>query len=357
LRIGYPNEFWLTISAKVQGIFKEELTPMIGAGWTTGVARAAGGTRNFKLWMPTRLEKNHPSSLVLMLHGCTHDADDMAEISGINEVAERSGFIVVYPEQSRLANLMKCWNWFHPKHQARDAGEPSILAAVVAQVCTTHNVDRDRVYVAGVSAGAAMASILAATYPDLFAAVAVFAGAEFKAATSVSEGLAAMEKGGPDPVRQGQLAFEAMREGLACKQRRRMPAIVFHGAADARVNPINAEQTIAQWNTTNARLAAEHLEKGLALIEKVFPGQVPSGYAYQRHIYVEADGRLLMEKWIVQGLGHAWSGSPKPSKYGDPKGPNASAEIWRFFCEAGTKVAASLMSPNLSEPGPSVGSA
>jgi poly(hydroxyalkanoate) depolymerase family esterase len=325
---------------------------MAGARWITGVARAAGGTRNFKLWVPASLEKSQSQALVLALHGCTQDAEEMAEISGMNEVAEANRFLVVYPEQSRLANLMKCWNWFHPKHQVRDAGEPSILAAVVGQVCSTHNVDRDRVYVIGVSAGGAMASILAAAYPDLFAAVAVFAGAEFKAATSVSEGLAAMEKGGPDPLRQGQLAFEAMRDGLACRQRRRMPVIVFHGTADTRVNPISADQTIAQWGKTNSYLAAVHSESEFTLSERVFSGEVPGGYAYQRHAYLEADARLLMEKWIVQGLGHAWSGSPKPSKYGDPKGPNASAEIWRFFSEAGTNAPASLMSPDLSHPEP-----
>jgi len=313
-----------------------------------GTARAAGGSRNFKLWVPPTLErpleKGRAWPLVMVLHGCTHDAEDMAEISGMNKVAEANRFLVVYPEQTRLANLLKCWNWFHPKHQARDAGEPSILAAIVEQVCSTHNVDPDRVYVVGVSAGGAMASILAATYPDLFTAVAVFAGAEFKAATSVSEALAAMKRGGPDPVRQGQLAFEAMRGGLTRKKRRRMPAIVFHGSADPRVSRVNADQAIAQWSKTNACLAAEAAESGFVLTEKVVEGKVADGYAYQKHSYVEADARLLMEKWLVQGLGHAWSGSPKPSKYGDPKGPNASAEIWRFFSEAGSNATASLPS-------------
>jgi len=280
----------------------------------------------------------------MLLHGCTHDAQDMAEISGMNEVAEVNRFLVLYPEQSRRANLMKCWNWFEPKHQARDTGEPSILAAIVEQISATHTVNRDRVYVVGASAGGAMASILAATYPDLFAAVGVLAGAEFKAATSIFEGLAAMKRGGPDPIRQGQLAFEAMRHGLAHKRRRRMPAIVFHGTADSKVSPLHADQVIAQWTQTNERLAAENSEKGFALTEKVTTGQIPEGYAYQKHIYVEADGRPLMEKWLVQGLGHAWSGSPRPSKYGDPKGPNASQAIWRFFCEAGSNPPASLSS-------------
>jgi poly(hydroxyalkanoate) depolymerase family esterase len=318
---------------------------MAELGWITGTARAIGGSRNFRLWIPGTLEKGHASPLVMMLHGCTHDAEDMAEISGMNEVAEANRFLVVYPEQSRLTSLLRCWNWFDPKHQARDAGEPSILAEVVDQVRATHNVDPDRVYVVGVSAGGAMASILAATYPDVFAAIAVFAGAEFKAARSVPEALAAMKRGGPDPARQGQLAFEAMGSGLGRKKRRRMPVIVFHGTADTSVSLVNAEQVIAQWSKTNACLAAEQAESGFAVTEKVIGGEVPNGYAYRTHVYEEADARLLMVKWLVQGLGHAWSGSRKRSKYGDPKGPNASAEIWRFFCEAGSNRAGSLSSP------------
>jgi len=317
---------------------------MAEQGWIAGIARGTGGARNFKLWVPETLEKGRPSPLVMVLHGCTHDAKDMAEISGMNEVAKANKFLVAYPEQSRLANLMKCWNWFKPNHQTRGAGEPSILAAVVDQICSSHNVDRDRVYVVGVSAGGAMASILAATYPDLFEAVAVFAGAEFKAATGISEGLAAMKRGGPDPDRQGQLAFEMMREGLSRKQKRRMPVIVFHGTADTQVSIVNADQTVAQWSKTNACLAAEHPSRAFALAESVSYNEVPDGYAYRKHIYVEAGGCLLMEKWIVEGLGHAWSGSPKPSEYGDPKGPNASAEIWRFFCEAGSNSTTSLSS-------------
>jgi poly(hydroxyalkanoate) depolymerase family esterase len=281
----------------------------------------------------------------MMLHGCTHDAVDMADISGMNQIAEANRFLVVYPEQSRLANLMKCWNWFHPKHQRRGAGEPSILAAVIDAVRSAHNVDADRIYVAGVSAGGAMASILAATYPDLFAAVAVFAGAEFKAATSARAGLAVMKQGGPDPISHGELAFEAMREGMARKKRRRMPVIVFHGTADSRVNPLNAEQTIEQWRKTNACLAAGRSEVEFTLTEKVIGGKIPGGYSYRQHIYSESDGRVLIEKWLVDGLGHAWSGSPKASKYGDPNGPNASAEIWRFFAESGSNSTTSSVSP------------
>jgi poly(hydroxyalkanoate) depolymerase family esterase len=324
---------------------------MADRGWTAESARASGGSRNFKLWVPATLDKGRAAPLVLLLHGCKHNAAETAEISGMNEIADANGFLVAYPEQSRRANLLKCWNWFDPKHQTRDAGEPSILAAVVDQVCSTHNVDPDRVYVAGVSAGGAMACILAATYPDIFAAVAILAGAEFKAAISMSEGLAAMKRGGPDPVRQGQLAFEAMRTGLRRKDKRHMPVIVFHGTADTRVSPVNADQTIAQWSKTNACLAAEQAQSGFALTENIIRGEVPGGYGYQKHSYVEADARLLLEKWLVDGLGHAWPGSPKPSKYADPKGPNASAEIWRFFCEASHSMASFSPGPSHAKSG------
>ena len=314
---------------------------MVKQGWITGSVRAAGGSRDYKLWVPPILNAGKPCPLLVLLHGCTHDAADMAEISGMNELAEAKQFMVVYPEQSFFANLLKCWNWFDPKHQLRDSGEPSILASIVEQVCSSHNVDRDRVYVVGVSAGGAMAVIAGATYPDLFAGIAVCAGAEFKAATSVSGGFAVMKQGGPDPVVQGQAAFDSMRHGLTRKRKRRMPVIVFHGTADDRVNPVNAEQIIVQWSNTNASLAAEHGDNGFALSEKVIADQVPDGYAYRRHLYTDQSGALLMEKWMVEGLAHAWSGSPQLHKHGDPRGPKASAEIWRFFCEVDSSKAGS----------------
>lgn len=303
-------------------------------GWVKGSARAAGGLRDYQLWVPPGLAKGKPAPLLMLLHGCTHGAEEMAEISGMNEVANRHHFLVVYPEQSRLANLLKCWNWFDPKHQSRDAGEPSILAEIVRQVCAFCSVDSERIYAAGVSAGGAMAVIAGATYPDLFAALGVAAGAEFQAAQGVSEGLVVMRQGGPDPIQQGKIAFAAMKPGLARRPRKRLPVIVFHGTEDASVNPINADQISSQWGETNACLASEGGEAGFAISEKIIAGTMPQGHRYDRHIYADQKGRLLMEKWIVKGLGHAWSGTAKQHKYCDPKGPSASEEIWRFFCEA-----------------------
>src|ERR1700722_17196105 len=143
----------------------------------------------------------------------------------------RTGRIsVVYPEPPTEANPLRCWNWFDPNHQARESGEPSILAAVIEQVVSSHNVDPDRVYVAGLSAGAAMAVVMGATYPDLFMAIGVVAGLEFAAATTAAAGLGAITRGGPEPNHQGLLAFQVMRGGLREKPKRRMPVIVFQGA-------------------------------------------------------------------------------------------------------------------------------
>lgn len=313
--------------------------------WTTGRAGGAGGSRNYKLWVPLNLKKGEFSPLLMLLHGCTLGPEEMAAISGMNDIADAQRFLVVYPEQTRVANLMKCWNWFLPKHQSRDSGEPSILAAIVEQVCSTHHVDADRIYVAGVSAGGAMAVIATATYPDIFAGLAVVAGGEFKAATTVASGFSIMQHGGPDPVQQGQAAFEAMKSGLQRTKRRRMPAIVFHGSADTRVNPVNGEQVLSQWSKTNELLAADHGKTGFSLSEKVVPGQVPNGYAYRKHTYTDHTGKLLMEKWLVEGMAHAWPGGPQGHQHGDPKGPNASAEIWRFFCESRVNSADSQSAP------------
>jgi poly(hydroxyalkanoate) depolymerase family esterase len=300
--------------------------------WQAGMAQSSSGSRKYKMWVPVTYDAQRPSALILMLHGCTQTAEDFAALSGMNQIADRETFLAVYPEQSRRANFLKCWNWFDPHHQARDAGEPSILAEVVAQVQSTHNIDSERIYVAGASAGGAMAVVLGVTYPDLFAAIGVTAGVEFQGATSRSSGFALMRRGGPDPNQQGLRAFEAMAVGLKQKPRLRIPLIAFHGGEDSHLNPVNADQLIAQWAKTNQCLAeAGGVNDPAGLSEEVVEDSIPGGRSFTRHRYRDAAG-LLMEKWIIHGMGHAWSGGPAGVRHADPKGPNTSEEIWRFFC-------------------------
>jgi len=302
--------------------------------WVEGSAASASGSRKYRLWVPATYDAQLPCPLVMMLHGCQQSPDDLVAFSGMNAVANRNNVLVLYPEQPTEANPMRCWNWFDPQHQSRGAGEPSILAAVIDKVRSSHNVDPNRVYVAGLSAGAAMAVVLGTTYPDLFTAIGVIAGLQFGAGTSPASGHSAMRRGGPDPLQQGLLAFQAMNAGLVSNPKRRMPLIAFQGTDDPYVHPINIDQLITQWGETNACLGgARQNESVLDRDGKLTKGKVSGGYSFHKYTYEDAAGRLLMEKWMVEGLGHAWPGSPAAGPFADPKGPNASAEMWRFFCD------------------------
>jgi len=305
--------------------------------WIKGSASNAAGSRNYQLWVPSGYDKRVPTPLVMMLHGCKQKPEDLAAISGMNLVADRNKFLVVYPEQTKEANPLQCWNWFDPKHQESDSGEPALLAAIVHQVYSSHNVDGKRVYVAGISAGGAMAVVMGATYPDVFSAIGVSSGLAFKAGTDVQSGLAAMKQGAPNPKQLVLEPFESMRRtwgGLPHRDKRRMPIIVFHGDADPYVNPINADQIILQWAQTNDLLYGDKEDESVkAQPAKSVDGLVAEGRGYTRSIYIDRAGKVIMEKWIVKGMGHAWSGSPTAGPFADPKGPNASEEMWRFFVE------------------------
>lgn len=299
--------------------------------WTTGSVKNAAGSLEYKLWIPDGYVTSKNAALVLMLHGCMQKPEDLAAISGMNVLADTNNFLVAYPQQTAAANPLNCWNWFDPKHQERDVGEPSLIAAVVQQVETSYSVDAARVYVVGISAGGAMAVLLAATYPELFNGVAVVAGTEYKAATTVQGGLAAMKQGGPDPKQQGQLAFEAIQRTPGATKKK-LPLIAFQGAKDPYVNPINTEQLIAQWAKTNDYLDDGKSNESVSLQSvKESKGSVAGGYGYTKYSYYDHAKHLLMEKWLVDDLGHAWPGSPITNRFADPKGPNATAELWRFF--------------------------
>ncbi len=309
--------------------------------WAQNSVINAAGSRTYRLWIPDGYNTKTPVPLVLMLHGCTQTPDDFASGTRMNAVADKHHFLVVYPEQPASANPYKCWNWFDPAHQSRGVGEPSLLAAVVDNVRSTHKVDKLRIYVAGVSAGGAMATIMAAAYPEMFAAIAVCAGIEYKAALNVAGALAAQKSGGPDPDTQGLQAYQAMtaasvkteQRALASRTHRRpIRVIVFHGTLDTVVRPINGDQTIAQWARTNDLLDDARDNNTVdATADSIAPGSVPNGYHFTRYVYNDATGKPLLEKWIVQDIGHAWSGGSTDGSYTAPKGPNASEEIWRFF--------------------------
>ncbi len=274
----------------------------------------AAGTRRYKLYIPASYA-GQPTPLIVMLHGCTQDPEDFAAGTRMNEWAEKHGLLVVYPAQSANANGAKCWNWFDPAHQVTDRGEPSLIAGLTREVGSMYAVDMRRIFVAGLSAGAAMAVVLGATYPDLFAGVGAHSGLPYGAANDLPSALGAMRgNGGP---RNGS------RNPLP-ETNRTPPTIVFHGDRDATVNCANAT-AIASGALTVASGFGTPLNK--AVQER----QSANGGQYTTTIYRDAMMRPHIEVWILHGAGHAWSGGSSEGSYTDVRGPDASAEMLRFF--------------------------
>lgn len=286
--------------------------------WLEGRFAHRHRTLDYRLFVPAR-GAGRPRALLLMLHGCTQNPDDFAAGTRMNRLASEHGVLVLYPTQTEQAHPARCWNWFLPQHQQRERGEPALLAALVQSVMDMHAADPARVYVAGLSAGGAMAAVLAHTHPDLFAAIGVHSGLPCGVASDLVSALSAMQ-GGPG--------------GAGTALGPAMPAIVFDGDADDRVNPRNGVALVA------AAIAAQPQPPGEAREAR---GEVPHGRAYTRHTYGDARGRIAVEHWVVHGAGHAWSGGSADGSYTDPAGPDASAQMLRFFLSTSRKGRAGLL--------------
>ncbi|OUL98140.1 extracellular catalytic domain type 1 short-chain-length polyhydroxyalkanoate depolymerase [Variovorax sp. JS1663] len=259
---------------------------------------------DYKLFVPGRGARGR-RPLLLMLHGCTQDPEDFAAGTRMNRLAAELGMLVLYPTQTARQNAARCWNWFLPQNQQRGRGEPALLAALTQAMVAEHGADPARVYVAGLSAGGAMADILGRTHPELFAAVGVHSGVPRGAARDLFTGIAVLKNGpGAHHAAAGPMP----------------PAIVFHGDADDTVHPRNGEQLVADAQAGGGLRPAHETR-----------GHSKDGRAFTRRTHADAHGRVVVEHWVLHGGGHAWSGGSAEGSFADPRGPDASAEMLRFF--------------------------
>lgn len=296
---------------------KPTISPPVPAGarFERKTFSCAAGARDYKVYVPATAHRGK-RPLLVMLHGCTQNPDDFALGTGMNILAEEHGFIAAYPGQTAAANSSVCWNWFNLKDQTRGEGEPAIIAGITQAMISDYEIDPRRVYVAGLSAGGAMALVMALSYPELYAAAGVHSGLPYGLARDLPSAFAAM-RGQPMPMRMG-----------SGKTRKKHPqpdvrTIVFHGESDHTVSPSNGELIVAQ-----ARASLRHSTQELQMGRS-------GNRAYRRTVIKDERGTIHLEYWAITGLAHAWSGGRPEGSYTDPLGPDASREMLRFFLSDG----------------------
>lgn len=307
-----------------QDMQERETGVPVGAKFIEGSVTNHAGTRSYKLYVPS-CYRGQPLPLVVMLHGCKQDPDDFATGTRMNQMAEERQCLVVYPAQARFASRPKCWNWFYAKNQERGRGEPALIADIVRKVMRNYNVDESMVFIAGLSAGGAMAAIMAMTYPDIFAAAAVHSGMPASAARDLYTALSAM-KHGPRKHRKNNIASDIAESAPP------VPMIIFHGDADPVVHPANGDHVLRQVvsNHSEATVDGENDKESMT---SVVQHQLRKGRSYTRILHHDKIGQNIAEQWLIHGGGHAWSGGCANGSYTDPEGPDATKEMMRFFYE------------------------
>jgi poly(hydroxyalkanoate) depolymerase family esterase len=268
----------------------------------------------YRLFVPSgKSNADSPRPLLVMLHGCKQDSDDFARGTDMNAIAQRHDCLVLYPEQLNDANTMRCWNWFAPQHQTRGQGEPGMIAALTLHIAARHNGDLQHTYIAGLSAGGAMAALTAGLYPEVFAAVGVHSGLAVGAATDVASAFAAMRTG-----KRKTKPLGAPKPPL--------PTIVFQGTADKTVAPGNADAIV-----DDALAAWTHAGVALDKSTRSAPAQGANDRGATKTLFTDSAQRVVLERWTIATGPHAWSGGNPKGSFTDPRGPNASEAMVEFF--------------------------
>src|SRR5437762_530073 len=297
--------------------------------WQQYTYNGSAGSRPYFVYTPANYQVGTATPMIVMLHGCTQTPTDFAAGTQMDQLADQKQFIVVYPQETSTYSQEECWNWFNSADQSRGSGEPAIIAGIVQAVKQTTSqwtIDTHHIYAAGLSAGAAMTVILGATYPDIFAAIGVQSGLEYQAATSSTDAYTDLRQGGPDPARQGQAACNATERAA-----RVVPTITFHGTSDYLVYPINGEQVVRQWMQTDHLASHNAYNASFNSPTSTTNGQVAGGHSYSVYTWNDNNGNEVQEYWLVNGMGHGWSGGSSSGTYTDPQGPGATQAIYNFF--------------------------
>jgi poly(hydroxyalkanoate) depolymerase family esterase len=284
-----------------------------------GVMELHDESRAYRVFVPVSHADGGAMPLLVLLHGCTQSPSDVALGTQMDIVAGELGVMVVYPEQPDRYHIQRCWRWYEPAHQQRGQGEPAVLAAIAREVAERYGADRQRIYVAGISAGGLMALATALSYPDVFAAVGVHSAGAYGVADNVPRALALMRDGAPNVAAAADAAMRTMGE-----RARLIPMIVLHGDSDAVVHPRNADDLVAQWRGVAARTQTDLAGAEEQPIEE-------GGRLARRLRYSNAAGMVMIERWMIGGLGHAWSGGSTSGSYADSAGPDASRAVVRFL--------------------------
>ena len=282
--------------------------PDLGERFLRRTYSGPAGSLDYRLYVPADHERRE-MALVIMLHGCTQSPEDFALGTRMNALAEEFGLIVAYPHQPRSANANGCWNWFDRRHQNRGSGEPAKLAGLAQALAKEFDVRRERVFAAGLSAGGAMAEILAVTYPDVFDAVGIHSGLPYKSAGDVPSAFAAMK---------GTAAFDPAPLAASDRHSRK---IIFHGLADGTVNSVNGERIL------------DEVERGETSPTRSDLDWPIEGGRVSRTSLKDADGQPVAEQWLVEGGGHAWFGGDPRGSFTQTVGLDASRVMMRFFLE------------------------
>ncbi|MDR3608518.1 MAG: PHB depolymerase family esterase [Oligoflexia bacterium] len=299
--------------------------------WTHDSFSGSTGSRDYYLYTPKNTHGQAALPLLVMLHGCSEDAQSFAAQTGMNDIAEQFGFVVVYPEQTSQYNMMRCWNWFQPDSQARDSGELAIVVGIIQKVESATPIDGNRIYAAGISAGGGLVSNLLACYSDVFSGGGVASGLDYEAATSQMDAFTVMSSG-PSNQDIPTTAQDAIR----CTGRPAHPVAVLsiHGSSDPFVSPVNQDKVVEQFTAINDLLddGQANNSQNMNVISSN-SGQVPNGgYAYTVSTY-GGNGTTHIGKITVSGMGHAWSGAKESGQFADPKGPNYSLMLWQFLSQ------------------------